>query len=79
MSSDFNIIVIGGGLGGLTFALACLQYRISFDLYEQAKEFGTVGAGVEIAPNATRVLNKLGLEREFEAISSPFSERYMVR
>jgi len=79
MSSDFNIIVIGGGLGGLTFALACLQYGISFDLYEQAKEFGTVGAGVEIAPNATRVLNKLGLEREFEAISSPFSERYMVR
>jgi 2-polyprenyl-6-methoxyphenol hydroxylase-like FAD-dependent oxidoreductase len=79
MSSDFRIIVIGGGLGGLTLALACLRFRIPFDLYEQAKEFGTVGAGVEIAPNATRALNRLGLEKEFEAISSPFSERYMVR
>jgi len=79
MPSDFKTIVIGGGLGGLTFALACLRYGIPFDLYEQAKEFGTVGAGVEIAPNATRVLNKLGLGKEFEAISSPFSERYMVR
>lgn len=35
-------------------------------------------AGVEIAPNATRVINNLGLEKEFEEISSPFSERYMV-
>lgn len=78
MSSNFKIIVIGGGLGGLTFALACLRYGIPFDLYEQAKVFGTVGAGVEIAPNATRVINKLGLERELEEIASPFSERYMV-
>jgi 3-hydroxybenzoate 6-monooxygenase len=52
MSSEFKIIVIGGGLGGLTFALACLRYGIEIDLYEQAAKFGTVGAGVEIGPNA---------------------------
>lgn len=78
MSSEFKIVIIGGGLGGLTFALACLRYEISFDLYEQAARFGTVGAGVEIAPNAARVLNNLGLEKELEGISSPFSEKYMV-
>jgi 2-polyprenyl-6-methoxyphenol hydroxylase-like FAD-dependent oxidoreductase len=78
MSSEFKIIVIGGGLGGLTFALACLRYGIEIDLYEQAAKFGTVGAGVEIGPNAVQVLNKLGLKKEFEAISSPFSEKYMV-
>jgi len=79
MSRDFKIIVIGGGLGGLTFALACFRYGITVDVYEQAPRFGTVGAGVEIGPNAVKVLNKLDLEKEFEAISSPFSERYMVR
>lgn len=78
MSSEFKIIIVGGGLGGLTFALACLRYGIPFDLYEQAAKFGTVGAGVEIGPNAVRILNKLGLEKEFEDISSPFSEKYMV-
>jgi len=78
MSSDFRIIVIGGGLGGLTFALACLRYGVIVDVFESAPKFGTVGAGVEIGPNAVQVLNKLGLEKEFEAISSPFSERYMV-
>lgn len=78
MSPQFKIIVVGGGLGGLTFALACIRYGISIDVYEQAPKFGTVGAGVEIGPNAVQVLNKLGLEKEFEAISSPFSEKYMV-
>jgi len=78
MSSEFKVIVIGGGLGGLTFALACQRYGIVIDLYEQAAKFGTVGAGVEIGPNAVQVLNKLGLEKEFESISAPFSERYMV-
>src|SRR5271170_2273963 len=77
-ASQFKIIVIGGGLGGLTFALACLRYGVSIDLYEQAQTFGTVGAGVEIGPNAVKVLNQLGLEKEFEAISSPFSPKYMV-
>jgi salicylate hydroxylase len=75
---EFKIIIIGGGLGGLTFALACFRHGIQFDLYEQAIAFGAVGAGVEIGPNAVQVLNKLGLEKQFETISSPFSERYMV-
>ena len=78
MSSPFKIIIIGGGLGGLTFAVACQRYGIQFDLYEQASKFGTVGAGVEIGPNAVQVLNKLGLEKEFEDLSSPFSPKYMV-
>jgi 2-polyprenyl-6-methoxyphenol hydroxylase-like FAD-dependent oxidoreductase len=78
-SSGFKVIVVAGSLSGLAFALAYLRDGIQFDLYEREREFGSVGTGVEIAPNTTRVLNKLGLKKELEAISSPFSEKYVVR
>jgi salicylate hydroxylase len=56
------IIVIGGGIGGLTAALALLRRGLDVVVCEQAPELKEVGAGVQIGSNGTRVLHALGLE-----------------
>lgn len=66
MSSD-RVIVVGGGIGGLTAALALLRRGIDVDVYEQAPELGEIGAGVQISANGTRVLHALGLEAALQA------------
>jgi 6-hydroxynicotinate 3-monooxygenase len=57
-----NIAIIGAGIGGLT-AAACLR-RIGIDvrIYEQARGFTRLGAGIQQAPNSVRVLYALGLK-----------------
>jgi salicylate hydroxylase/6-hydroxynicotinate 3-monooxygenase len=57
-----TIAIIGAGIGGLT-AAACLR-RIGIDvrLYEQARGFTRLGAGIQQAPNSVRVLYALGLK-----------------
>src|SRR5262245_15207236 len=64
-----KVIVIGGGIGGLTTALALLSRGIDVDVFEQAPRLGEVGAGIQISPNGTRVLLALGLEEELRAIA----------
>ena len=54
-------IIVGGGIGGLTTALALERNGWRVELYEQAPEFGPVGAGIGIAPNAVKALDHLGL------------------
>ena len=56
-----RIAVIGGGIGGLTAAVALLQAGFDVQVYEQAPELTEVGGGINMAPNATRVLRRLGL------------------
>jgi 2-polyprenyl-6-methoxyphenol hydroxylase-like FAD-dependent oxidoreductase len=53
--------MIGGGIGGLTAAVALLQAGFDVHVYEQAPELTEVGGGINMAPNATRVLRRLGL------------------
>jgi salicylate hydroxylase len=57
-----HVIIAGAGIGGLTAGLALLKAGIDCDLYEQASELREVGAGLQLAPNGTRVLFALGLE-----------------
>src|SRR3954465_9153069 len=63
-----NIAIIGGGIGGLTAALALIRQGIAVDVYEQAPELKELGAGVQISPNGTRVLGALGLGKEAERL-----------
>src|SRR5438477_514059 len=61
IGTPFRIAVIGGGIGGLTAALALRQAGFEVEVYEQAPELTEVGGGINMAPNATRVLRRLGL------------------
>jgi 2-polyprenyl-6-methoxyphenol hydroxylase-like FAD-dependent oxidoreductase len=56
-----DAIVVGGGIGGLGAALALARKGIRVRLLESCHEFGEVGAGLQIAPNCTRILNEYGL------------------
>ena len=64
-----RVLVAGGGIGGMAAALALLRRGIDVDVYEQARELKEVGAGVQLAPNGTRVLYALGVGDELKALS----------
>ncbi len=55
------ILIVGGGIGGLTLALELAKRNISCQVFEQASEFSEVGAGLQLSPNAMRRLEALGL------------------
>ena len=57
-----RIIVIGAGIGGLAAALTLRRSGLDVQVFEQATELREVGAGIQISPNASRILNRLGLE-----------------
>ena len=57
-----RVLIVGGGIGGLTAALALGRAGYRVAVYEQAPEFSEIGAGIMLTPNATRVLRHLGLE-----------------
>jgi salicylate hydroxylase len=69
MSKHATILIAGGGIGGLTTALALLKRGYDVDVYEQATELKEVGAGVQISPNGNRVLFELGLGPALHALS----------
>src|SRR5947209_5402446 len=56
-----RIAVIGGGIGGLTAALSLRQAGFEADIYEQAPALTHIGGGINMGPNAARVLIRLGL------------------
>jgi salicylate hydroxylase len=56
-----DVIVVGGGIGGLSAAYALVRKGLRVRVLEQAKDFGEVGAGIQIAPNCTRILHEYGL------------------
>jgi salicylate hydroxylase len=62
VAASRNIIVAGAGIGGLTAALALAQSGFRVTLLEQAEALADTGAGIQLSPNATRVLIALGLE-----------------
>lgn len=64
-----EITIIGAGIGGLTLAKSLEQKGIPFQLYEKSKSFESLGYGLNVSPNVSRVLHKLGLEKEIAAIS----------
>ncbi|SDY34029.1 salicylate hydroxylase [Variovorax sp. YR266] len=65
-----HIVVVGGGLGGLTAALALILQGFQVTVLEQAPALGEVGAGVQLSANATRVLSLLGLDDAISAVGA---------
>jgi salicylate hydroxylase len=78
MSKIQKVAVVGAGLGGLCAAIALRQRGFEVTVYEQADQLGEIGAGIQLSPNASRVLMALGLDRAFEAIAFE-PNRHVVR
>lgn len=63
-----RLLILGGGIGGLTTALALAKIGVPTVVIEQAKEFREIGAGIQLGPNGYRALKTLGLESEAMAL-----------
>lgn len=67
--TDRDVLIVGGGIGGVTAALCLAREGFNARVFEQAPEFGEVGAGIQLAPNCTRVLHALGLEEALRRVA----------
>src|SRR5687768_14260174 len=61
MADGVSVGVVGAGLGGLSAALSLLRAGFDVQVFEQSSTLGEIGAGVQVSPNASRVLHRLGL------------------
>lgn len=73
-----NIGIIGGGIGGVAAGVALQQEGIAATVYERAPQLREVGAGMMLWPNATRVLQSLGLLDRIQSRSGP-NTHFLVR
>lgn len=73
-----QILIAGGGIGGLAAALACSRAGWPVHLVERTREFGEVGAGIQMGPNVVRLLQAWGLEAELNQVAA-FPEMLKVR
>jgi len=60
-SSDQPILIVGGGLGGLTTALALGRAGRRVHVLEQTPEFGAIGYGIQLGPNVVPMFDRLGI------------------
>jgi len=67
--SGRTVYIAGAGIAGLTLALALAKFGATVVVLERNKAIQEVGAGLQISPNARRVLNQLGLDRQVAAHS----------
>src|SRR5689334_15334959 len=69
-----RIAIVGGGIGGLTAALALRKFGFESEVYEQAPALLDVGAAIALWPNALRVLERLGLKATILAQAGEMDE-----
>lgn len=77
--SRLSIAIIGGGIGGVAFAVALSRFPdLDVQLFEAAPQFSEIGAGVSFGPNAVRAIQRLGLEEAYRRIAdaspAPFED-----
>lgn len=77
-TAQSEFLVIGGGIGGLAAAYALARRGQRVRVLESAPEFSEIGAGIQLAPNATQVLDQLGvLDEVLEGAFLPSSLIFM--
>jgi 2-polyprenyl-6-methoxyphenol hydroxylase-like FAD-dependent oxidoreductase len=66
---DQQVLIVGGGIGGLTAALALAGQGIPSQVIEQAAAFKEIGAGIQLGPNVFRMFERLGLIEPISALA----------
>jgi salicylate hydroxylase len=66
-------VVVGGGIGGIAAAVALAQAGIEVQVHEQAQQLAEVGAGVSLAPNGLRMLERLGVGEEIRRVGARYA------
>src|SRR3974390_3042828 len=61
MAAENAILIVGGGLGGLTAALALARRGLEVRVLEGAPSFGAIGYGIQFGPNVFHVLDRIGV------------------
>lgn len=69
LENSKHIIIVGAGIAGLTAALSLRHYGIRASIYERSPEIITAGAGIQLSPNANRVLSRIGVLKEISSVS----------
>src|SRR5579872_7200523 len=64
-----DILIVGGGIGGLTLGLALHAAKIPCRIFESAPEIRSVGVGINLLPHATKELAALGLEADLAKVA----------
>jgi 3-hydroxybenzoate 6-monooxygenase len=64
-----QVLIVGGGIGGLTAALALAGQGIPSQVIEQAAAFKEIGAGIQLGPNVFRMFERLGLIEPISALA----------
>lgn len=73
-----KIVVVGGGIGGLTAGLALTRAGYAVELYERAPEITPIGAGISLWPNGVKVMKWLGLGEALGRLAPPLRHlRYL--
>lgn len=65
-----SVLIVGGGIGGMTLALALAQKKIASTVLEQAPFFRETGAGILLCPNVFKMFARLGLTEKMMEIAS---------
>ncbi len=66
MAPAHSVIIAGAGIGGLTAALALAQHGFGVTIFDQVQKLEEIGAGIQLSPNASRILIGLGLANELQ-------------
>jgi salicylate hydroxylase len=72
------VLVAGGGIGGLAAALACARAGLPVQLFERSPALAEVGAGIQLGPNVTRLLQAWGLTASLQAVAA-YPENLVIR